>query len=324
MFKPKFNFFVDLIVISLLVAWVFFSVLQFDHEVPTALILKDAEARNVTILKVMTYNIAHGRGYLSMYDKSFLGRNFNIKSKEELEDRLDKIAEMIKQQNVDIVVLQEVDFDATWSYNVDEALYIAKKAGFANVVEGIKWSVNLPFLKIRSGNAILSNFPLEGAVNKKFESEKKLRKPIGGHSFLTAKYEINGNDVVVMTSHFDSDSWKAREKEAEEVVKVVKAIDAPVIFAGDLNSVLPSVKKVNEKMREKYKDQTLKILLRDKILSVDEDLLRPNEQFTYSTENPHRLIDYIMTNDGFKITEYSVVNPKFSDHFPLLARIVFS
>ena len=90
--KLRFHFFIDVVVIALVVAYAFFVVFQLDHEIPGVITLQDfsQETKGGDIIKVMTYNIAHGRGHLSMYDKTPFGRNFNIKSEEEVLGRLDK------------------------------------------------------------------------------------------------------------------------------------------------------------------------------------------------------------------------------------------
>lgn len=322
----KFNFFVDLIIVSLVFAYAFFIVFQFDHEVAKVISLDAPEigVQDETIIKVMTYNIAHGRGHLSMYEKSAFGRNFNIKSEEELTRRLDKIAELVRENNIDILVLEEVDFDASWSYNVDQAMYLANKAGFSNVVEGFKWSVDVPFLKIKAGNAILSNYPIMYASNTKFRSESFWRRFVGGHSFLDVTYLINGKPLRILATHLDSDSDVARVAEAEEMVEVVASSKYPVLIAGDLNTVTPLTKKVNEKMRNKFTDSTLETFINSGLFEFNEKLLRPNDDdmFTYSAEDPHRIIDFIFTTPEVEITEYYVVQEDLSDHYPLTARII--
>lgn len=319
----KFNWLLDIIIINIIIAYAFFIVFQFDHEVADIQYIPEnmPKLAEENVIKVMTYNIAHGRGYLSMYDKSSFGRNFNIKSKKEVFYRLDKISDLVKAEDIDILILEEVDFSASWSYHIDEAMHIAKKAGFNNVVKGIKWSVDLPFLKIRSGNAILSKYNLMWAQNKKFESESIWRRLVGGHSYLSGLYLIGNKPIKIIASHFDSDSAIAREQEATEIVEAVAESNYPVILAGDFNSVTSETKKENKKMRKKYLDNTIEIIIESNLFDIDMDKLEPNRKFTYSAENPHRLIDYIFATPKLRINEYYVVKEKLSDHFPLVARI---
>jgi endonuclease/exonuclease/phosphatase family metal-dependent hydrolase len=324
--KFKVNIFLEIILIAIILAYAFFVVFQLDHEVAKVSTLNSAEQtiKNETIIKVMTYNIAHGRGHFSMYEKSAFGRNFNIKSRQEVIDRLDDIVSLVNEEKIDILILEEVDFDTTWSYNVNQATYIAKNAGFVNVVEGLKWSIDLPFFKIRSGNAILSKYPILYAKNKKYWSEGFWKRFIGGHSFLSAVYSINGKPVNVIGTHLDSDSENNREQEAEQLVIETELSKYPVIMSGDLNAVTPLTKQENEKMRDKFGDETLETFINSNLYDIDMDKLNPNEErmFTYSAEDPHRLIDYIFTTKELKLTEYYVVKKELSDHFSLVARII--
>jgi len=58
------------------------------------------------------------------------------------------------------VVLNEADFDATWSGGINQAQWIAKHAGYPYHVEQRNYDVSLPFFKPRFGNAILSRWPI--------------------------------------------------------------------------------------------------------------------------------------------------------------------
>ena len=70
-------------------------------------------------LRIGAFNIAHGRG--SGDD------NWNGESRRQREQRLRDIASFLKDANLDIVVLNEVDFDSSWSHRVNQAEFIAKK-----------------------------------------------------------------------------------------------------------------------------------------------------------------------------------------------------
>ena len=48
---------------------------------------------------------------------------------------MDQIAALLRTINADVVVLNEVDFDSTWTHSVDEARYLAEKAGYPFLAE---------------------------------------------------------------------------------------------------------------------------------------------------------------------------------------------
>ena len=72
-------------------------------------------------LVIGSYNIAHGRG--GEYGAS----NWQNRSKEDLFQHLDNIANQISEANLDVIVLNEVDFRAAWSHNINQAEYLMKK-----------------------------------------------------------------------------------------------------------------------------------------------------------------------------------------------------
>ena len=76
-------------------------------------------------LKLGTFNIAHGRGT----------NEPNFSRPEGRRERLGRIATLLKEQDVDIAVLNEVDFDAAWTGHENQAGIIAQAAGFDAVEE---------------------------------------------------------------------------------------------------------------------------------------------------------------------------------------------
>lgn len=78
-------------------------------------------------LRIGAYNIAHGRGTA---DGNWSGGDEN-----ERRGRLNAIAELITAADLDVVVLNEVDFAATWSYHVNQAAWIAEATEFPYWVE---------------------------------------------------------------------------------------------------------------------------------------------------------------------------------------------
>lgn len=323
----KFNWLAALLAVSLMAAYAFFIVLSVDHETPKVISLRaapDRSSEEQTIIKVMNYNIAHARGYLSMYELSDYERNFEIRSEEEVTDNLDKIADLILKENIDILILEEADFDTTWSFNVDEAAYIGRKAGFSNVVEGLKWSLNLPWVKIRSGQAILSKYPVVSARVKKYDAETFWRSFVGGDSYIDVVYSVRGKPVRVLGTHLESGDLGKREAEALELIDASGSVGLPLIVAGDMNAVTPEAKADSEYLRNKFTDNTIESFINSGIYDFNTELLRPTDEsmYTYSAEDPHRLIDFIFTSPDLEVTEYYVARKNLSDHFPLVARII--
>jgi len=108
------------------------------------------DPENTDTLRIMTYNIAHGRGQInkSKFPKS-LGEFFyeyglnSQMTKESMYLKLDQIAKLINNLNPDLVSLNEIDFNAYWSFEVDQLEYLSKKIGMKYYAYGTKWNPSL-------------------------------------------------------------------------------------------------------------------------------------------------------------------------------------
>ena len=80
-------------------------------------------------LRVGCYNIAHGRGG-RLGTKNWEGGDRATKI-----DRVKQIGRMLKDAQMDIVVLNEVDFSSFWSGHFDQAKVIAQEAGYPYLAE---------------------------------------------------------------------------------------------------------------------------------------------------------------------------------------------
>ena len=159
--------------------------------------------------RIMTYNIAHGRGpakvtpYRGMgFVLEEFGRN-SRPSRSQLVANLDRIAALINVQRPDVVLLNEVDFDASWSHNIDQVAYLARRTGLKYTAYGTKWDFVSLFVQIHCGNAVLSRFPIEG--KNRFFSGGFFAWLAGSYSFMDLVV-WGPVPVNVLHQHFDGDA----------------------------------------------------------------------------------------------------------------------
>ena len=105
-------------------------------------------------IRVLTYNVAHGRGAT---DDNWEG------TAAEKRNRIEEIATLIADAEAHVVVLNEVDFSSTWSGHQNQAEAIARKAGFPYWVEQRNLDFRFVYGSWKFGNAVLSKFPVNGA-----------------------------------------------------------------------------------------------------------------------------------------------------------------
>ncbi|MDX1631709.1 MAG: hypothetical protein R3234_07600, partial [Thermoanaerobaculia bacterium] len=127
-------------------------------------------------IRILAWNIAHGRG---SGDRGW-ARNWMGGDREERSRRLDRIGRVLREVAADLVVLNEVDFDAVWSGGIDQAEVLARLAGYPVRVEQRNFDLSLPGLDFAFGNAILSRVPVLEARRLELPVHSRLEEVIAG------------------------------------------------------------------------------------------------------------------------------------------------
>ncbi|CAN5361453.1 endonuclease/exonuclease/phosphatase family protein [soil metagenome] len=161
-----------------------------------------------TDLRVLTYNIHHGRGV-------------------DGEMGLERIAKLIESANPDVVALQEVDQACQRSGTIDQVAWFAERLG----MDG-RFGKFMDFQGGEYGLAILSKLPVKESVVHKL--------PVGGEPRMALEVvvETAAGLVSVVGLHFDwvSDDTN-RYAQAEKLVEGLAGRERPVVLAGDFNDV---------------------------------------------------------------------------------------
>lgn len=268
-------------------------------------------------LRFATYNIAHGRG-------GALGaRNTDGGTREEKIARLESIGERLGQLGLDIIALQEVDFNTWWSHGVDQAEVIARAAGFPYIVRQRNLDTGLPLLRRYDfGNALLSRFPVVDAERIEFPAYRDWERMLAGnHDGLQARIRIGQDrDILVMAVHLEVRSEVTRVQAAGELIRRQRATTLPVVVLGDLNSTPPGFPMAQVTPSGQNTIEMLE--------SFGGFQRRPARgqatwhDFTFPTEAPRRIIDWILPDRNWTFLEYRVLREfTDSDHFPVMATL---
>jgi len=270
-------------------------------------------ARNLSSLQLATYNIAHGRG-------GELGAgNWTGASEKEMEDHLARIARQVEGSGVDILVLNEVDFQSSWSRNIDQAQVIAAQAGFGYYAEQRNVDVSLPFIRYRFGNAILSRYPITNVRAVRFPPfSRKEALFAGNHDGLVAQIATPIGDLRVLAVHLEYRSEDVRVECARMVNELVSEHTTPLVAMGDFNSA-PSFAKGHQ--TSKSNENAVDILLDSGLMTISEAEANREEYLTFPSANPDRAIDWIMCTPDLEQGLPSVVQSELSDHLMVTARI---
>lgn len=230
-------------------------------------------------LRVMTYNIHHGEG---------------------MDGRVDtvRIAELIKQERVDIVALQEVDKGVRRTALRDLTAELASLAGMTGI-----FSNNFHYQGGEYGNAVMTRFPVKRWTNHHYQ----MLRPNEQRGILQLVLDVRGREVVFMNTHIDSRPDDAERwlniGEIEELTK--ECGEKPVIVCGDFNN--QSRGRVYERMTQTFQDTWTKV--------------GQGNGFSFPANSVNRRIDYIWFTqpEVLKPLEAWLPKSEASDHLPLVA-----
>lgn len=164
------------------------------------------------------------------------GSNWQGGSQGERKKRLGEIADLIRGQDLDLVILNEVDFDCTWSNGVNQAQILAKECGYPFVVEQRNLDLGFPLFRVAIGNAILSRVPIREAEGVDYPAVKWWEPLAAGKKGgVKALVELpDGVEVEVFAVHAETRNAGVRKNSIKALVGSAGRIS---ILAGDFNSV---------------------------------------------------------------------------------------
>jgi endonuclease/exonuclease/phosphatase family metal-dependent hydrolase len=192
---------------SLLPCFAFAAVLTFTSGCASRI----APVPAAITLRVLSYNIQHGRGMDGEVD-------------------LQRIAQVILREDPDLVALQEVDRGVQRTERVDMPAQLTALTGMTAI-----FSNNFHFQGGEYGNAILSRHRVESFGNTHYRMVR------GGEQrgLLHALIHVHGQSLLFLNTHLDfRPDDTERLSNLEEIVALVAAYPGlPVVIAGDFNDV---------------------------------------------------------------------------------------
>ena len=229
-------------------------------------------------LRVMTYNIHVGVGMDKKLD-------------------LQRIANVIRYEKPDLVGLQEVDRGVKRTEGKDE---IAELAVLTRM--HYAFAHNLDYQGGQYGVAILSRFPIQSIVHRKFANTRESER----RGMLQVEVNTGKRMLTFVTTHLDYQYSDGRLFEAKQLLELLADVKGPLIVVGDFN---------DEPSGSTYK-----------LISggfEDAWLRSQSAGLSYPADKPVKRIDYIFTRsrDRFRVKRAWIVNTLASDHLPVVADI---
>lgn len=276
---------------------------------------------NQDTISIITYNI----GYLSG-----MSNNLPVETnKLFFQSNQNKLISLINRIDPDIVAFQEIDYESRRSFYANQIDSISMKTSLQNTASAINWDkkyVPFPywplskhFGQVISGQSVASRFPIES--NEAIVLDKRYDAPFYYKAFYLDrliqinKINVSGTSVYILNVHLEAFDIETREKQSLKVRLKYNELarDNPVILLGDFNA-----------MADDQMDKTIANILDGKNISkaiTDSTYLSDKfSNYTYSSGEPSRKIDYIFFNDKINLVNASVLSEagQISDHIPVM------
>lgn len=248
-------------------------------------------------IRLVTFNIAHGRGlspYQGMVGPAGLRRN------------LLKIASLLHKLKPDVVALQEVDVDSHWNDRMNLLEFLRAHSEFPHAVMGVT-NARGGRRPLNYGNGLLSRFPIRSHETITFSREQ-----VGGKGFLFAELDVGGSHLLpVVNLHLDYKSRGSRMRQIDRLFDYVehhypqRGHDwlVPPVYCGDLNN--PSHRP----------DATL--LLRTQVARHGDYSVHPMDGQTFPSPWPVTALDFVFLPPACRDARSQVIPTLASDHRPV-------
>jgi endonuclease/exonuclease/phosphatase family metal-dependent hydrolase len=191
-----------------------------EDPVPEATVAAAAE-RGAT-LKVLSLNVAHGRGD---------GRNQALQKTAAIREHLGQVADVLRREKPDVVGLQEADGASAWSGEFDHVAELARLGEFSHRFRG----EHVQSMGLSYGTALLSRFPLVEPRSKAFAPSR----PTPNKGFVRAEVAWPGTPelrVEITSLHLDFARNSVRRKQIDELATELAGRQRLRIVMGDFNA----------------------------------------------------------------------------------------
>ncbi|MFC1740933.1 endonuclease/exonuclease/phosphatase family protein [Nanoarchaeota archaeon] len=244
-------------------------------------------------VRVMSYNIANARGN---YDEFW-----KMRSRDAILFNLGQIGAMSQSEDIELLCMNEVDFDSTRTHYIDQAEHIAKHLCYNHVIKESLFKA--PGI-IDVGNAVVSKYPLTLNYNRQYGTTYAQRIKHIFKTFMDFDVEYRpGKKLNIVLTHLDHHSQGNRKEEVAILLNYLKTKKRPFVLLGDFNSGpgSPAFDRI-----------------------VGSGLVKnPKAGIpTFRSHKPKDSLDHILASDPLRIENYHTIWAEMSDHRPVVGDIV--
>lgn len=238
-------------------------------------------------MRLLLYNIRYGVGAGVSMHVPLPGAGYILGN----QTVLPEIMGFIKRSKPDIVGLIEVDSGSIRSRRINQAELIAGELGMNSSYQ-TKYGANsinkiLPILR-KQGNAFLAAPSVHGETFHYFDM---------GIKRLIIEFEMD--DFAVFLVHL-SLKYRHRHLQLRKLYDLISATKKPVIVAGDFNTF--------------WGGNEIYLFMRASGLQSANVKSLPS----YPSRAPRKELDFILYQEGIRVTNFEIPQVPYSDHLPLI------
>ena len=243
-------------------------------------------------LRILTLNIAHGRG-LSAYQGFHKVRG--------IERNLQKIARLLERERADIVTMQEVDENSHWNQHIHLLDFLKTEVGYAHSCLRVH-NRRMGRLPLAYGNGVLSHFPIEYTDHRAFGTAT-----LGEKGFVYTEHRLPNNILPIVNLHLD---YKSRNRRIGQVERLIAFLEehtpnAHPIICGDFNS-------------RSHKSRDAVMYLFSHLQKRCPYQLYPKRGRTFPSVLPFLGLDFVFVPSSHKVLSCEILRSYVSDHRPVL------
>ena len=268
-------------------------------------------------LTIGAYNICHGLGA-----EPFSWKKPGRPPRQELANRLARLADLLVETGPDLLVLNEVDFASCRTYHINQAAHLAAHAGFPFWVEQTNVDAALFGWRHRYGNALLSRYPLAAPQLVRLPGHSWWEPVCWGkkEGLLCAVYPSPELPLKILAIHLDHRLEATRLQSVRVFDQLRRTSPGSYILAGDFNSAPAHYPLATP---DSSGQTALSWLIAQggyQTRPQPEERPGPGDM-TFSTLSPRQVIDWILVPEHWRIQSHRVVEAGLSDHRLVLMEV---
>ncbi len=333
-----------LLVVGIYVIYVFVTYYRLDDNLTLEVTGEASEVPEAgERYRAVSYNIgfgAYGPDFTFFMDG---GTESRARSPQEVLDHVNGAIGEVREADVDLMFLQEVDVDGTRSYHIDEYQLILDQLGegreavFAQNYDSpyLLWPLSSPHGANQAGMATLSSFAVDSALRRSLPIEGGFMKLVDLDRCYTKSrvFVDNGRELVIYNLHlsaYTSDGSIAEEQLEMLFADMMEEYEAGnyVVGGGDFNKDLlgnsPEIFGVSGKEYTWAQAIPAEVIPEGLAVMAPLDEADPVPSCR-NADRPYGPDDFVVTVDGFIVSanvtveECRVIDTEFqwSDHNPV-------